>query len=76
VVAVASTSTPPPASLNAVSTPTLHERCPRCGGKGTPPRRRKNPFLVGLDTSIVCEDCGLDFPGILPPPPSSGRPPW
>jgi hypothetical protein len=75
---VASASTPPPGSvsLDSTSTPVVYERCPRCGGKGAQPRRRKNPFLVGLDTSIVCEDCGLSFPGIVEPPPSSGRPPW
>ncbi|UQA57903.1 hypothetical protein [Polyangium aurulentum] len=75
---MARASTPPPApvSLDRPSEPVLLERCPRCGGNGAPPRRRQNPFLIGLDTTIVCEDCGMNFPGALPPPPSSGRPPW
>ncbi|MDI1475513.1 hypothetical protein [Polyangium sp. y55x31] len=52
------------------------DRCPRCGGRGAPPRRRQNPFLDGLDIAVVCEDCGLSFPAKPPPPPPSGRPPW
>ncbi|MDI3291561.1 hypothetical protein [Polyangium sp. 15x6] len=73
-----SASSPPPAqvSVSATSADPSSDRCPRCGGRGTPPRRRNNPFLDGLDIAIICEDCGLSFPAKPPPPPPSGRPPW
>ncbi|MRG93605.1 hypothetical protein [Polyangium spumosum] len=74
-----SRSSPPPRQAAVIQTsldPSSLERCPRCGGRGAPPRRRQNPFLDGIDVAIVCEDCGLSFQGKPPPPPPSGRPPW
>lgn len=52
-------------------------RCPRCGGAGMPPkRRRRNPFLDESDgMALVCVDCGLDFQ-IAFEPPSGSLPPW
>ncbi|MDI1443983.1 hypothetical protein [Polyangium sp. 6x1] len=74
-----SASSPPPpqvAVAPASIDPSSVDRCPRCGGRATPPKRRQNPFLDGLDIAVVCEDCGLSFPAKPPPPPPSGRPPW
>ncbi|MDC3958141.1 hypothetical protein KEG38_30060 [Polyangium jinanense] len=72
----ASSPPPPQVSVSPTSADPSSDRCPRCGGRATPLRRRKNPFLDGLDIAVVCEDCGLSFPAKPPPPPPSGRPPW
>ncbi|HVK69393.1 MAG TPA: hypothetical protein VM694_33280 [Polyangium sp.] len=74
-----SASSPPPPQVSvaqAAADLSPVDRCPRCGGRAMPVRRRNNPFLDGLDIAVVCEDCGLSFPAKPPPPPPSGRAPW
>lgn len=57
----------------------VHARCPRCGGRGLPPRYRPraNPFLFKPKPgALVCEDCGLDYWDTGHTVPSSGKSPW
>ena len=50
--------------------------CPRCGGRGVPPRRQhSNPFLMETEP-LVCADCGLDFEQPIGRKAPETLPPW
>lgn len=71
--------TVPPGGDSAPESEDQRSRCPRCGGRGRPPRYRPraNPFLFKPKTGqLVCEDCGLDYWDKGHEPPPSGKSPW